>query len=264
MPKKTLKDYISDNETSQSQTVDKFQSVIEDVTEKITKEFVEEAKQELDEDLSELEDKVSESLKKNEKYVLSLIPKKGEKGEPGPIGPKGEAGKDGKQGIMGLVGPPGLLGLPGKDGKDGKDAEIDLDKLKNNIKKEMILFLPHGGGNANRNITVGGNSSTLSRYTDINIIAGSGASLSYVNNDTTKRLDLTITATGTSRIENEVPSMLSGTQFAIDNVPSIGTVRFYEGNRRLTPVTDFSVSGSVITLTYTPPTESDKLVDYQF
>ena len=44
----------------------------------------------------------------------------------------------------------------------------------------------------NRNILVSGNPSTLGRYTDLNLLAGSGATLTYVNNDTLKTTDLTI------------------------------------------------------------------------
>lgn len=53
-----------------------------------------------------------------------------------------------------------------------------------------------GGGSMNRNIAIGGNTSVLSRYTDINIKAGSNVTLTYSNNDTTKYLDLTIASSG--------------------------------------------------------------------
>ena len=152
--------------------------------------------------------------------------------------------------------------------KQSEEFQKQLSKLEEELSKVRTRSNYAGGygGNANRDIIIGGNSSTLSRYTDINFIAGSLVTLSYANNDTTKKVDVTLSSSGSSgnRVENEVPSMLSGTEFAVDNVPSVGTVKFYEGNRRLTPTTDFSVSGSVITLTYTPPTESDKLIDYEY
>jgi len=69
--------------------------------------------------------------------------------------------------------------------------------LKEEIQEVRTLALKrqdHGGGNANRNIQVNGNSSTLSRYTDINFKAGSNIVLAYANNDTTKTTDITITA----------------------------------------------------------------------
>ncbi len=53
-----------------------------------------------------------------------------------------------------------------------------------------------GGGNMNRNISIGGNSSALTRYTDINLKAGSNVTITYANNNTTKNVDITISATG--------------------------------------------------------------------
>lgn len=76
-----------------------------------------------------------------------------------------------------------------------------------------INNLPRGGGNANRNISVGGNSSVLSRYGDINLKPGSNVTLTYSNNDTTKNLDLTIAATGGS-----------GTTRSINRVSTSGTM----------------------------------------
>lgn len=52
------------------------------------------------------------------------------------------------------------------------------------------------GGNANRNISIGGNASTLSRYTDINLKAGNNVTITYANNDTTKNVDITISSSG--------------------------------------------------------------------
>lgn len=52
------------------------------------------------------------------------------------------------------------------------------------------------GDHANRNIAIGGNTSVLSRYTDINLKAGANVTLSYAYNDTTKYTDVTIAATG--------------------------------------------------------------------
>ena len=83
---------------------------------------------------------------------------------------------------------------------DIESLKKDLDKFKTEFSQRLIeLRSRHtGGGNANRNIAVGSNSSVLSRYTDINIKAGSNVTLTYTNNNTTKYLDLTIAATGGS------------------------------------------------------------------
>lgn len=150
-----------------------------------------------------------------------------------------------------------------------EELKSDIEKVQEKVQSDLrnrIRNIRFAGGNANRNIGIDGNPSVLSRYTDMNIKAGSGVILTYANDDNKKNLDLTITAIASviGKATGEVPSMISSTEFLIDHVASVGTVKFYEGNRRLTPTTDFSVSGSVITLTYSPPTESDKLVDYEF
>lgn len=69
------------------------------------------------------------------------------------------------------------------------------------LRKELtnrINSIPRGGGNMNRNISIGGNQSVLSRYTDINLKAGSNVTITYSNNNTTKYVDVTIAATGGS------------------------------------------------------------------
>jgi hypothetical protein len=95
--------------------------------------------------------------------------------------------------------------LPGKNGKDGargpkgeRGETPDIDREMNELRKDLLsrLNVGRGGGNANRNIAIGGNASVLSRYTDINIKAGSNVTLTYSNNDTTKYLDLTIASSG--------------------------------------------------------------------
>jgi len=108
--------------------------------------------------------------------------------------------------------------------KQIKDAENELKKLVSDLKvessdkteeilietKETVGLLEEEikklrrdtmsaigrGGNMNRNILVGNNPSTLGRYTDLNIKAGSNVTLSYSDNDNLKTTDLTIAATG--------------------------------------------------------------------
>lgn len=76
-----------------------------------------------------------------------------------------------------------------EEGKEYTDkARIELINRINN----------RGGGNMNRNIAVGGNSSVLGKYTDLNIKPGANVTLTYTNNETTKYTDLTIAATGGS------------------------------------------------------------------
>lgn len=139
---------------------------------------------------------------------------KGEKGDRGERGYEGRPGKDGRNGIDGIDGRDGKDGINGKDGNDGKDGEkgepgekgekgdngkdgkeVDVDKFK----KEIYGFVGSrigGGGNMNRNIAIGGNTSVLSMFTDINLKAGNNVSITYARNNTTKYTDVTISATG--------------------------------------------------------------------
>lgn len=67
-------------------------------------------------------------------------------------------------------------------------------------------------------------------------------------------------------VENETPSGAINdvnTSFTLANTAVAGSVKLYEGNRRLIPTVDFSVSGATITMTYAPPTGSSLLADYR-
>lgn len=87
-----------------------------------------------------------------------------------------------------------------KDNTDYEDCQKKIEDLKKefiDLRKRTMASLGQGhGGNANRNILVAGNSSTLSRYTDLNIKPGANVTLTYTNNDNLKTTDLTIAASG--------------------------------------------------------------------
>lgn len=83
------------------------------------------------------------------------------------------------------------------DKKVVEDLIEALEKLRREL-TNRINNIPRGGGNANRNIAIGGNGSVLSMYTDINFKAGNNVTITYQNNTTTKYLDVTIAATGGS------------------------------------------------------------------
>lgn len=74
-----------------------------------------------------------------------------------------------------------------------KQLETALDLFRS----EMLSRIANvGGGNANRNIWLKGNSSVLSRYTDINIKQGSNMTITAATNDTTKTTDITFASSG--------------------------------------------------------------------
>ena len=137
---------------------------------------------------------------------------KGEKGDTGPQGPKGDRGPKGEQGEMGprgYRGEKGDQGEPGTDGargprgekgEDGATVKIGelIEVLQPSVLAHVARLMPLRGGSMNRNISIGGNPSTLSRYTDINLKAGSNVTITYANNDATQNTDITIAATGGS------------------------------------------------------------------
>lgn len=84
--------------------------------------------------------------------------------------------------------------------KQNEEFKRSIDKLEEELKqlrKTALSALSNShGGQANRNILVNSNPSTLSRYTDLNIKAGNNITLTYVNNDNLKTTDLTVASSG--------------------------------------------------------------------
>jgi hypothetical protein len=165
--------------------------------------------------------------------------------------------------------------------QDLVDNDIQADKnLHDTLEKKFqktvdqmrvdILGRIHGGGSMNRNIAVNGNTSVLSRYTDLNLKAGTNVTLASANNDTTKSLDLTITAAGggTNPLTTKgdvfgydtaaarIPVGANGTVLTADSTTALG-VKWgaVSGTGTVTSVsvvTANGVSGTVATATTTP------------
>lgn len=73
----------------------------------------------------------------------------------------------------------------------------ELDKKVDKGRIELVsMIASKGGGSMNRNISIGGNPSVLSKYTDINLKAGSNVTITYSSNDATKNTDITISSNG--------------------------------------------------------------------
>lgn len=99
-----------------------------------------------------------------------------------------------------------------------KEGDEESIKYTDKVKKDLLNRLNEkGGGNANRNIAIGGNVSVLSKYTDINLKAGNNVTITYVQNNTTKYTDVTISATGGG-------SSVGGTIRSINNVSTSQTM----------------------------------------
>lgn len=89
------------------------------------------------------------------------------------------------------------------DALEVEEPEVDIvSPINQNIEKvrsdlmTVINNIPHRGGSMNRNIAIGGNTSVLSRYTDINLKAGANMTITYAYNDTTKYTDVTLASSG--------------------------------------------------------------------
>lgn len=100
-----------------------------------------------------------------------------------------------------------------KDEKEMEDmTKMCVDEVEK-LRRELtnrINNMPRGGGNANRNIAIGGDTSVLSTFTDINLKPGNNVTISYAKNQTTKYTDVTITATGGSGTTRSINSIAVG------------------------------------------------------
>lgn len=213
--------------------LDLFPEESEELKNKRANEVIERIKPELDEALNGLSERIDSEMEvMNETLAeglssVSLTP--GEKGAKGDRGAKGEKGDRGERGLVGFQGQKGEKGERGEKGTPGKDGDsIELKEVIEGLKPEIAKRM-HPGGNMNRNIWVNGNSSVLSRYTDINLIAGTNVTLSYANNDTTKTTNITVAATGGggTGLNPQIPSGTinsSNTTFTTSGIVSIAFV----------------------------------------
>lgn len=109
--------------------------------------------------------------------------------------------------------------------KSRSEVEEAISKLREEVFQKISTI--GRGGNMNRNISIGGNSSVLSRYTDVNLKAGTNVAITYANNDTTKNVDVTFTGTG-----GIAPTIPTGTVNGVNLTFTAGstpTIVFTEG-----------------------------------
>jgi len=111
--------------------------------------------------------------------------------------------------------------------KTAVEATSKVDSIPDSLKKLESDLLSRiakiGGGNMNRNIAIGGNTSVLSMFNDINLKPGTGVTITYANNIATNFTDVTISATGsgsgiTREINNVAINTNAGASAGIDYV----------------------------------------------
>lgn len=120
-------------------------------------------------------------------------------------------GKDGKTPVK---------GVDYFDGQEGKAPT--LKEVVDKIRPEVLSRLNTGGGGINRQMFIN-SIDPLTRYTDVNLKAGSNVTITYQNNDTTKKVDITISATGggggsTRLIQTIATSQTAGSSAGVDYV----------------------------------------------
>lgn len=112
-----------------------------------------------------------------------------------------------------------------KDETKDEEQKKEVEKKILRLKQELMTVVSdrHGGGNMNRAVYVNG-SNVLSKYTDINWKDGTGTTITAVNNNTTKFVDITIDGSGSSSLVVGTTTITGGTTTRIlyDNAGVLG------------------------------------------
>lgn len=155
-----------------------------------------------------------------------------------------------------------------------KEFIATIEEEIRKLRMELLSKISQGGGNMNRNMTVGGNASTLSRYTDINFKAGSNVTITYTSNNATKFTDITFSSSGggggsvigtTRSINNISTSQGAGNTSLTDYVYicTAGvnlTLPTASGNTNLYTVKNTSTSSVLVTTTGGETIDNDPTV----
>lgn len=117
-----------------------------------------------------------------------------------------------------------------ENAKKLKKLDEELDDLRRDL---MERIANRGGGAMNRQMFIG-NVDPLKTYTDMNLKAGSNVTITYVNNNTTKRVDVTIASSGSggAGITREINSVAVNT--AAGSASDIDYVYLVSGTTTIT------------------------------
>lgn len=110
----------------------------------------------------------------------------------------------------------------------------DTQDALDTVKKELIARIAKfGGGSMNRQMFIGG-VDPLTKFTDMNLKAGSNVTITYANNNTTKKVDVTFAAIGGggAGITRSINSISTPT--TAGNAPTIDYVYLVSGTTTLT------------------------------
>lgn len=141
------------------------------------------------------------------------------------------------------------------DALEVPEEEIDIvspiNQRIDDVRAELISKIKSNhGDHANRNIAIGGNTSVLSRYTDINLKAGSNTTIVYSYNDQTKYTDVTIAATGGGA--GSVTAAGENTQVQFNDASVFGATDGLTFNKNTSVLTASIISASSEVITMSP------------
>lgn len=212
---------------------------------------------------------LTEEVKKKEDYTYEIK-----------VDPSVKKQIQGKQGIRGLR---GLRGVQGRKGKDGKNAVVDVAGIKKAVTpiKGKDYFDGKGGdkGADGTEITateIRNKLEGLKGKSRLKVSAIKGID-ELIQNEVKKSYNGGSYAggngngggTGSSSTfaDNEIPTGVQNgvnVTFTLMHTPLTGTVHLYYNGLRQTPINDFTISTSTITMVLAPTSSDILLVDYKY
>jgi len=240
-------------------TSSKFQSLLEEIKVKLLK-----SKGVTLEEYEEMEGKVSDNAEPYIPEGISMIKgekgKQGEsiKGEVGKEGKEGKSGKEGKQGKMGERGEEGRQGTEGREGKRGEDGKsIDKKEVEKIIEKETKKQL-----NKALNPSIFGTPKVFKKK-DINKLIKE-----YINNNLNIRIPWGGAGRSFQFADGETPTGTvdgANKDFVLANTPDpVTSLAVFVNTTRKTLTTDYTLSGTTITMVSAPRSGAILRVDYRY
>jgi hypothetical protein len=146
----------------------------------------------------------------------------------------------------------------GKTVSTRKSFKKKLDEIMVELERIGNGGRPNSWGGSSRTFYLNGTPAST-RYSDVNFIAGTGITFSEVDNETTLRADVTVTASGSSGLTAERPSGTIDGSNRVFTVQNQTKLLFLNGAYQ-TPSVDYVLTGSsapyTITYTYAPTVPS--------
>lgn len=183
-------------------------------------------------------------------------------------GVNGKDGRDGKDGVQGPKGDDGKDGIDGKDGKDADIKELSPDEIRDSL--ELLSGEERLDASAIKNlpkvvqqhVTANG-AGPLWGLTDVDVAGvSSGQSIRW---DGVRWTPFTPAGGANTPVYEEAPTDTGNhLAFTLAHTPVASTLRLYRGGARQQLNTDYTLSGSTITLVNIFVTGESLLCDYEY